>query len=116
MLQHLFLGVSCEEPDNVANATASASGSGSYEEVRTFTCDSGFQAVSGDLTRVCQASGVWSGRTTVCKGKAQIKQGIPRDLVYPLTSLCMGGPLLWALFRDSLPPNSIKFQCSLNFF
>ena len=62
------LGVSCGEPDSVANASVSASGSGSYEDVRTYTCDSGYQLDSGDLTRTCMSSGVWSGKPPSCKG------------------------------------------------
>ncbi|XP_033126533.1 sushi, von Willebrand factor type A, EGF and pentraxin domain-containing protein 1-like, partial [Anneissia japonica] len=38
-----------------------------YNAVLMFTCDRGYNKISGDTTRTCQADGNWSGNDLVCE-------------------------------------------------
>ena len=40
-----------------------------FQSVINSQCTVGYKPVHGDLKRVCQANGLWSGRFPVCEGK-----------------------------------------------
>ena len=40
-----------------------------YDDTANFTCEEGFELESGDLYRVCQEDGMWSGNMPNCVGK-----------------------------------------------
>ncbi len=35
----------------------------------TYTCEFGYRYKSGNLERICNASGMWSGKPLLCEGK-----------------------------------------------
>ncbi|XP_033110344.1 multiple epidermal growth factor-like domains protein 10 [Anneissia japonica] len=43
-----------------------------YNAVLMFICDRGYNTVSGDTTRTCQADGNWSGNDLVCEKKSKV--------------------------------------------
>lgn len=61
----------CPVPENIAH------GSKSYTEINvgstvTYTCNAGYETISGDTLRICTEDEGWSGSTPVCGGKAVI--------------------------------------------
>ncbi|XP_066300510.1 P-selectin-like [Branchiostoma lanceolatum] len=60
---HTNLVVQC--PSLTAPTHGSVSGSNSYGDVVTFTCDSGYNLV-GASTRTCQADSTWTGSSPTC--------------------------------------------------
>ncbi|XP_066295428.1 sushi, von Willebrand factor type A, EGF and pentraxin domain-containing protein 1-like isoform X3 [Branchiostoma lanceolatum] len=52
-------------PALTAPANGAVSGTNSYEDVATFTCDPGYSLVGGS-TRTCQADTTWSGSSPTC--------------------------------------------------
>ncbi|CAH1271355.1 CSMD3 [Branchiostoma lanceolatum] len=52
-------------PALTAPANGAVSGTNSYEDVATFTCDPGYNLVGGS-TRTCQADTTWSGSSPTC--------------------------------------------------
>ena len=65
---YILTEVSCADPGVVSDATVNFSGTGSYGENRTWTCDSGFEPHLGNFTRTCLESGCWSGSSPTCQG------------------------------------------------
>lgn len=57
----------CGLLENPSNGQVTLSGT-VFESVATYQCDSGFNLV-GNVERVCQASGEWSGTDASCDGK-----------------------------------------------
>ena len=39
----------------------------------TQTCKEGYHIITGDMIRVCQMSGQWSGSPTVCEGEPELR-------------------------------------------
>ena len=42
-----------------------------FNDVVKFVCNTGYQLVSGDLSRTCRSDGTWSGDPAVCKSRNQ---------------------------------------------
>ena len=65
----ISLLVSCPSLDNPSNGVVSCSlgndGVPSYEDICSFTCDTGYELTGSD-TRICQSNGSWSGSDVVC--------------------------------------------------
>ena len=65
--------VSCPpltDPSNgMINCSLGDDGIPSYEDICSFTCDTGYELTGSD-TRTCQSDGSWSGSTAMCsRGK-----------------------------------------------
>ena len=66
---YFFLVVTCI-PDVVADSTKSPElAEHDYNTAVTYTCNTGYELTSGDLTRTCHADGSWTGTTPVCSSK-----------------------------------------------
>ena len=59
---------SCGSPNSNSNSSV-ASNTNVYEDVATYTCDSGYEQSGGNLTRVCAADGSWNGSALECQSK-----------------------------------------------
>ena len=44
-----------------------------FNDVVKFVCNTGYQLVSGDLSRTCRSDGTWSGDPAVCKSRNQTR-------------------------------------------
>ncbi len=53
----------------VTNGTVSLAGSGTYGDIATYSCNSGF-TLSGSSTRSCQADTTWSGTAPTCNASS----------------------------------------------
>ena len=56
----------CPDPGRVKNARRQLNGNNPLETV-VYTCNRGFPRASGDLIRICQVNGAWSGDGLVCR-------------------------------------------------
>ena len=61
-------GVQCPTIDPPSNSGLEIAGPGGYEDVATYSCDTGFSLV-GMSERSCQSDGTWSGSEPTCEGK-----------------------------------------------
>ena len=43
-----------------------------FNDVVKFVCNTGYQLVSGDLSRTCRSDGTWSGDPAVCKSRNHV--------------------------------------------
>ena len=64
-------GATCEAVDcgtlsNPANGSVSTPTGVEFNDVATYSCNTGFTRSSGSATRTCQVTGVWSGSAAVC--------------------------------------------------
>ena len=57
----------CGTLNNPANGQVSHTAGTTFTQTATYSCDTGYNLV-GDSNRVCQATGVWSGRAPTCQG------------------------------------------------
>ena len=62
-----YLVVNCGDPGIPSNGTRSAIAF-DFKSIVRFKCREGAK-LSGNTTRTCQASGQWTGRNPVCKGR-----------------------------------------------
>ena len=62
----------CSELSSPANGVVNQTGR-STGSTATYTCDSGYQ-LSGDETRVCEPTGVWSYQEPTCIGTCGVKE------------------------------------------
>ena len=60
------IGLKCAPPPDPANGRVSITGT-IYGQTATYSCNTGYDLV-GNSTRVCQATGVWSGSAPTCQG------------------------------------------------
>ncbi len=58
-------------PAAVANADVSGSDL-TYQGQLSYTCDTGYANISGDLSRTCQANSNWTGTPPVCEGEQKL--------------------------------------------
>ena len=58
----------CGTPDQQPNTTVSY-GTNDYEAFANYTCDEGYEKISGNESRICTASGSWSGSALECGSK-----------------------------------------------
>ena len=64
---YLFIAAkNCGNPGNIVNGTKSGI-SYYYPDTVTYSCNNGFQKISGDAIRTCQDDGSWSGTAPVCE-------------------------------------------------
>ena len=55
------------DPSNgMINCSLGDDGVPSYEDICSFTCDTGYELTGSD-TRTCQSDGSWSGTDVVCR-------------------------------------------------
>ncbi len=40
-----------------------------YQGQLSYTCQTGYEHISGSLARTCKSNGNWTGSTPVCQGK-----------------------------------------------
>ena len=59
--------VDCGQPEIGSSARVSQSGT-VFGSVATYTCLTGYEPDSGNLTRICQLDGSWSGQALNCSG------------------------------------------------
>ena len=62
-----FPAVNCGDLDDPANGQVVLNGT-LFGSIATYTCDPGFILV-GDVERMCQANGEWSGTEPTCEGQ-----------------------------------------------
>ena len=67
MIFLLFTVVGCGTLNNPANGQVSHTAGTTFTQTATYSCDTGYNLV-GDSNRICQATGVWSGRAPTCQG------------------------------------------------
>ena len=62
--------VTCAAPAVVLDSSKSPNQTSyDYNTDITYTCDTGYEHTSGDLTRTCTASSAWSGTALVCSSR-----------------------------------------------
>ena len=62
----LLTVVDCGALTNPANGQVSLPDGTTFGETATYSCDTGYNLV-GDSTRMCQATGMWSGSAPTCQ-------------------------------------------------
>ena len=62
--------VDCGLMDNPGNGVVSFTAT-TYNSVATYSCNTGY-TLTGDDTRTCQSSSLWSGSEPTCTGKQQM--------------------------------------------
>ena len=70
ILNDVFLisaAVDCGNLTNPANGSVNHTAGTTFKQNATYSCDTGYNLV-GDSTRVCQATGNWSGSAPTCQG------------------------------------------------
>ena len=60
--------VDCGRPAPIDHVTMSGT-EYVYQKQVTFACALGYERLSGDFSRTCQASGKWSGSPPICQGR-----------------------------------------------
>ena len=65
----------CPTPLDVADASKSYTGTYAGDKA-TYTCDSGFSVVSGDVIHTCTDVGTWTGSLPVCQGNHVVSKRI----------------------------------------
>ena len=66
MIVHTVIITDCGELDDPNNGQVSLNGT-TLGSIATYTCDTGFDLI-GDMERICQANGNWSGNEPTCEG------------------------------------------------
>ena len=61
----LLAAVSCPTLATVAHSSKQQTGI-SYTDTVTYTCNSGYERISGSSQRTCQSDKTWSGSQPVC--------------------------------------------------
>ena len=61
-------GVQCPTLDPPSNGRLEIAGAGGYEDVATYSCDTGFNLV-GMSQHACQSDGTWSDSEPTCESK-----------------------------------------------
>ena len=80
----LFTVVDCDALTNPANGQVSHTAGTRFGETATYSCDPGYTLVGGS-TRICQATGNWSGRAPTCQCMLLLKHRlIFKVLLLPL--------------------------------
>ena len=64
--------VHCGTLTNPANGQVSHTAGTTLGQTATYSCNPGYNPV-GDITRICQATGVWSGSAPTCQCKLLLK-------------------------------------------
>ena len=59
--------VNCGTLSNPANGQVSHTAGTTYGQTATYSCNTGYDLM-GSSTRICQATGEWSGSTPTCQG------------------------------------------------
>ena len=62
----LSTAVDCGTPTNPANGQVSHTAGSTFRQTATYSCHTGYNLVGGS-TRICQATGVWSGSPPTCQ-------------------------------------------------
>ena len=63
----LSLGISCGHPGDVIHCDRT--GEFLFGDKVTYTCHTGHHISSGNASRICQASGLWTGDSPICSSK-----------------------------------------------
>ena len=63
---HISTVVDCGSLTNPTNGVVSHTAGTTFGQTATYSCDTGYNLV-GDNTRMCQASGNWSGSAPTCQ-------------------------------------------------
>ena len=71
----LLTVVDCGTLTNPANGQVSHTAGTTFGETATYSCDPGYNLVGGN-TRMCQATGNWSGSTPACQCMLLLKHTI----------------------------------------
>ena len=80
----LFTVLDCDALTNPANGQVSHTAETRFGETATYSCDPGYTLVGGS-TRICQATGNWSGRAPTCQCMLLLKHRlISKVLLLPL--------------------------------
>ena len=61
-----FTVVTCPVLSNPPNGVVQHSSGVEYLSTAQYTCNTGFTRSSGDMERMCQSDGTWSGSEPVC--------------------------------------------------
>ena len=82
----MYSAVSCGVAPDISNASKTPTAEISYPNLVTYSCNSGYTPVSGNLSRNCQENGTFSGDPPVCKGKMHIIVGISENRCDKMTT------------------------------
>ncbi len=61
----LFAAVSCGTPSEGTHCSR-AGNDFTFSKKVTYSCDTGYEVLSGDDTRTCQANKTWTGQPIIC--------------------------------------------------
>ena len=64
-MDYFVAPVSCGTPPNVSHTTINTTGT-NYSDTVTYTCISGYEHTSGNVSLTCQADTIWSGILPAC--------------------------------------------------
>ena len=76
--------VNCGTLTDPANGQVSHTAGTTLGQTATYSCDTGYNLV-GNTNRICQATGVWSGREPICQGMLLLEYYV-LEYVYTQTS------------------------------
>ena len=75
---YMYTVVDCGDLDDPMNGRVSLDET-VFESIATYTCDPGFVLV-GNMERICQADGTWSGTEPTCEGQSSKMHYSEHDL------------------------------------
>ena len=68
LLYHsFFTDMNCSTLTDPSNGQVSYTAGTTFRQTATYSCNAGYNLV-GDSTRICHATGVWSGSAPTCQG------------------------------------------------
>ena len=67
LLYCFCLGISCGNPEDVPHSNRT--GGVLFGDMVTYTCHPGYHISSGNASRTCQASGIWTGDSPICSSE-----------------------------------------------
>ena len=72
MLYLLLTDMNCSTLTDPTNGQISYTAGATFGQTATYSCNAGYNLV-GDSTRICHATGVWSGSEPTCQGMLLLK-------------------------------------------
>ena len=87
MFYAFLTDVDCGTLTYPTNGQVSHTAGTTFGQTATYSCDTGYNLV-GDNTRICQATGVWSGSAPTCQGMLFLKlEYYVLEYVYTLVAI-----------------------------
>ena len=76
----LWTVVDCGTLTSTANGQIRHANGTTFRQTATHSCDTGY-ILMGESTRMCQATGVWSGSAPICQGMLLLEFSMPGSVL-----------------------------------